>query len=127
MKNRLTIIVVSIVLTLGIASAGTAWYTTSHRQQPVAAASQSVPQKQNQLTYRGKDGTTALALLQQHTKVALKGSGDLAFVTSINGLKADDSKKQYWSLLVNGQASNVGAGSLITKNSDSITWKLTTY
>lgn len=56
-----------------------------------------------------------------------KGSGENTFVTAVNGRVADDSKKEYWALYVNGQYAQLGAGSQQASASDTITWRLETY
>ncbi|PJI93513.1 DUF4430 domain-containing protein [Luteimicrobium subarcticum] len=80
------------------------------------------------VTYPGKDGMTALELLLAADPYAqVSGSKDQAFVTGIGGRTADDSKKEFWALSVDGKEAQVGAGALETKDGETITWKLTTY
>ena len=80
-----------------------------------------------ELSYEGKDGSTALALLlEADPSAAVTGEGENAFVRSIDGVAANPDN-QFWVLYVNGEAASVGAGSLETKNGDEITWKLETY
>lgn len=74
-----------------------------------------------------KEGTTALELLKVLNEVTTKGEGVNAYVTKINLLEADDSKKQFWSFYVNGKQAPVGAGGYKLKNGDSIEWKIETY
>lgn len=78
------------------------------------------------VSYKGQTGKTALELLQKSAKVLMSGTGENAFVTSINGVVANSSN-QYWQLKVNDKSASVGAGSLITKDSDTITWELTSF
>jgi len=78
------------------------------------------------LTYQGQVGKTALELLESTAQTVKSGEGENAYITSINGVVAD-STKEYWAFSINGEASPVGAGSYITKSSDVIKWKLTTY
>jgi len=80
-----------------------------------------------ELTYSGSDGLTALALLEKAATIKMSGAGEMAFVTEINGITADSAKNEFWAFEVNGQSATVGAGSYITKNSDTITWKLSTF
>jgi hypothetical protein len=80
-----------------------------------------------EVTYSGSDGITALALLEKTATIKMSGSGEMAFVTEINGITPDSSKNQFWAFEVNGQSATVGAGSYITKASDTITWKLSSY
>lgn len=72
-------------------------------------------------------GKTALDLLRKTTQVEMQGEGENAFVTSINGRLADQSKKEFWAFYVNGKPAQVGAGSYILKAEDKIEWKLETY
>ena len=79
-----------------------------------------------ELAYSGKTGSTALALLQEYSTAETTGTGEMAYVTSIDGLAANPSN-QYWAFLVNGEMASVGAGSFITKDTDIITWKLSSF
>jgi len=72
-------------------------------------------------------GETALDLLQQTADITLKGEGENAFVTSINGIVADDTKKEFWAFYVNSEQAEVGAGSYLLQSGDKIAWKLETY
>jgi hypothetical protein len=55
------------------------------------------------------------------------GEGENAFVTAIGGRAADDSKKEFWSLSVDGEPAQVGAGTLETEDGQEITWTIETY
>lgn len=70
---------------------------------------------------------TALDLLTTKAQVAIQGKGANAFVTTINGKKADTAKRQYWAFYVNNQQSIVGAGSYQLKDGDKIEWKIEKY
>jgi hypothetical protein len=126
MKKRILIIVATVLVIAGLSVGGVMWanrnnaskanQVTTTTQQPITT-----------ITYKGKAGVTALALLQQAAKVDMTGTGDMAYVTAINGSTADTAKKQYWEFDVNGAAATVGAGTYVTKDDDSITWKLSSY
>jgi hypothetical protein len=75
-----------------------------------------------QISYSGKTGTNAFVLLKSHATVESKhySFGDL--VTSINGVAGNGPK--YWTFYVNGKEASVGASAYVTKNGDTITWKL---
>lgn len=78
-------------------------------------------------TYPGQDGKTALELLkakypQTSTKTA-EGMGE--YVTGINCRDAGAS--EYWEFKVNGISSEVGAGTYVTKSTDTLEWKLTSF
>jgi hypothetical protein len=80
------------------------------------------------LTYPGRTGATALELLLEADPSAeVTGEGENAFVTGIGGRVADDSKKEFWSLSVDGEPAQVGAGTLETEDGQEITWTLETY
>lgn len=79
------------------------------------------------VSYQGEEGKTALELLQQNATIVTKGEGANAYVTTINGKLADTAKNEYWKMNVNGEMSNVGAGSYITKDTDTITWEFATW
>ena len=87
---------------------------------PTPTVTESTPEV---VSYQGEEGKTALALLQENAEVEMSGEGEMAFVTSINGVEADSSH-QFWAFYVNGEQAQVGAGSYTTKASDEIEWKL---
>lgn len=72
-------------------------------------------------------GTTALQLLQNTTAVKIEGEGKNAFVVEINGRIADKSKREFWAFYVNSKQAELGAGSYIIKDNDSIEWKIENY
>lgn len=118
LKSKLTILVAVVVL-IG-AGAGIGVYEHDHNGHV-----QTVSNSQHQLTqisYRGKNGVNAFALLQKYATVQSKHYSFGEFVTSINGVAGNGPK--YWTFYVNGKQAKVGAGSYITKDSDTITWKL---
>jgi len=80
------------------------------------------------LSYAGRTGATALELLLEADPSAeVTGEGENAFVTAIGGRAADDSKSEFWSLSVDGEPAQVGAGTLETEDGQEITWTLETY
>ncbi|PUB23593.1 uncharacterized protein DUF4430 [Promicromonospora sp. AC04] len=79
-------------------------------------------------SYAGRTGSTALELLLEADPSAeVTGEGENAFVTAIGGRAADDSKKEFWSLSVDGEPAQVGAGTLETEDGQEITWTIETY
>ncbi len=87
-----------------------------------------IPSSDESFAYEGRDGATALDLLLEiDPDVTVKGSGEQAFVVGINGRVADEGKREFWALYVNGELATVGAGSLQTTSKDRIEWKLDTY
>lgn len=101
---------------------------------PSAAPAQNQPATQNsdqtqaqteprEFSYNGLEGQDALSLLKLAYAVETKDFGSLGeMVVGINGVKP--AKDEFWAFYVNGQSSNVGASSYITKNDDKIEWKL---
>jgi hypothetical protein len=80
------------------------------------------------VSYAGRTGATALELLLEADPSAeVTGEGENAFVTAIAGRAADDSKKEFWSLSVDGEPAQVGAGTLETEDGQEITWTIETY
>lgn len=81
---------------------------------------------QNGVTYQGVNGQNALKLLKDAHNVTTKtypGIGE--YVVTIDGITPD--KSHFWSFYVNGKQSQVGASSYITKNSDTLSWKLNSF
>jgi hypothetical protein len=76
------------------------------------------------ISYNGVDGKTALELLKDSYPVETKDySGMGEFVTSIDGVKAEDNKN-FWAFYVDGQMASEGAGAYTTKNGEKIEWHL---
>jgi hypothetical protein len=92
------------------------------------SSSASPSQGAETFSYPGRTGATALELLLEADPSAeVTGEGENAFVTAIGGRAADDSKKEFWSLSVDGEPAQVGAGTLETEDGQEITWTLETY
>ncbi len=49
------------------------------------------------------------------------------YITSVNGIKADDSKKTYWAIYVNGEFGQHGADSQPVNDGDAFALKLESY
>lgn len=116
-KTKLAAIIAAIVIVGGGVGI---W---SHGANPAHVQTVTNTQYQTtQISYDGKNGVDALTLLKTHAQVQVKhySFGDL--VTSINGTPGNGPK--YWTFYVNGKEANVGAGSYVTKSSDTITWRL---
>ena len=87
-------------------------------------ASEQVAENVGTFSYEGEDGKTALELLEQHDPDAqVQGEGENAYVTAIRGREADP-ETEFWGLYVDDEMATVGAGSLETKDGQTITWKL---
>lgn len=81
----------------------------------------------NNLSADRKNNLTALKALKDVVAVQTNGEGINAFITSIDNRKADDAKKEFWAFYVNGKQAELGAGSYVIKNNDTIEWKIETY
>jgi hypothetical protein len=74
-------------------------------------------------SYKASEHKNALDMLKASHEVKTKSFGDAGeFVESIDGTAPD--AKHFWAFYVNGQSSNVGAGSYELKDGDAISWKL---
>lgn len=122
MKKKIILCFVGIVVVIGLVSIGAYLYNSNNISNK-SGQTQTKPIAKS-VTYSGKDGVTALDLLKKNAKIVTSGSGENTFVTTINGYKASDSKKEYWSFSVDGKAASIGAGSYITKDNEAITWKI---
>ncbi len=131
MKNKTLFTVLGIVLLLGVGVMLLPKIQTTQApevtsiQEKVISVKQTINNKTE--TVSQKKEATALELLQSTAKVKMKGEGENAFVTVINGIEASESKKQFWAFYVNGKQAEVGAGSYILQDGDKIEWKLESY
>ena len=123
MKNRIIFSVAAALLV--IAAIATGVYYNQSVSVPTSNTQTQQTAPVTTISYKGKDGVTALVLLQQAAKIETSGTGEMTYVTSIDGVKAQ--KNQFWELSVNGKSASVGVGSLITKNTDLISWKLSSF
>jgi len=123
---------VALIVALIAAAGAVAWVaadldrtsnTTPEYSHSAETSQDSAEARVETIQYQGEDGKTALQLLEEKADVEMSGSGEMAFVTSINGVKADP-QVEFWSLLVNNEPATVGAGQYQTKSTDTITWKL---
>ena len=85
---------------------------------------QQVSEAENTFSYEGREGVDALTLLEEQAEVEKTPQG---FVTSINGRKADEGKREFWSFYINGEPSQVGAGEYKTESVDKIEWRIETF
>jgi hypothetical protein len=131
-QMKIGLIAVAVVAVLGV-GAWSVTHTASAPKSDTARTAQTTTTPApspaaGTLSYKGVEGKTALELLKANDpKAATKGDGANAYVTTINGYTASDTKKEYWALYVNGKMSDVGAGSYVTKDGDQIEWKIATY
>ena len=119
LKTKLTAAAIALLVIVG-AGTGIGVYEHDH-----SGNVKTVSNSQHQLTqisYDGKSGVNAFVLLKKYATIQSKNYSFGEFVESINGVSGNGPK--YWTLYVNGKESSVGASSYVTKNSDTITWKL---
>ncbi|MEI6850343.1 MAG: DUF4430 domain-containing protein [Candidatus Saccharibacteria bacterium] len=122
MKKRIILYIIgALVLISGISA--TAYYFKSNENKQ-SKTDNIVKTEAKEISYKGKDGVNALELLKQNAKVDASPEG---MVNSINGVSADSAKKEFWSFNVDGKPANEGAGTYITKGSETITWKIDTF
>lgn len=106
---------------------------TTPREKKIPISTISVKQiitidsKKNQSTVRMKVGSTALQLLESTHKVISKGENENAFIGTIDGRWASPDNNEFWAFYVNGHQAQVGAGTYVIKNNDTIEWKIETY
>jgi hypothetical protein len=75
------------------------------------------------ISYPGVEGKTAMELLKASHVVETQNFGGVGeFVNSIDGVTPDTS--HFWSFYINGQQSQIGADTYITKSSEIIEWVL---
>lgn len=127
-KSNIIILVVVLLAALGVGGyyAWDRWGTTEPATETTQTETTQTTENEpaETITYQGETGKTALELLQATAEVEMTGEGEMAFVTSINGVKAEDGKN-FWAFLVDGEMAQVGAGSYATADGETITWELT--
>ena len=125
MKNRTVVRVFGAVILVGIIATAAFVIRLENISNNAnqSQIGQSDANNQKQISYKGQNGETALELLEKIANIEISGEGEMAYVTSINGIVAE-ANKEFWSFLINEELASVGAGSYTTKNSDMITWKL---
>ena len=74
--------------------------------------------------YKGKEGVDALTLLKEEREVGLD---DVGMVVSIDGIKADSDKREFWGFYVNNQMAQMGAADYQSKDTDVIEWRIENY
>ncbi len=74
-----------------------------------------------------EEGKTALDLLNETESAVTTGEKENAYVVGINGIKAEEEKKEFWAFYINGKQAAVGAGSYKLKDGDKIEWKKENY
>ena len=126
MKKQVLIYIAIVVIAIGAIGGGFYLYQSNTKKpEPAPVVVNSAPAstwENNILTYSGKDGVTAEDLAKQSATITKDKYG---MIDSINGVQATGN--QYWQFNINGASSNEGAGTYTTKNSEIITWKLSSF
>lgn len=129
MKKRIIISIIGVTIIIGLSSSAIYLYQNNAilAQQNEKQIQQQPPtetKKENEITFPGKAGKTAFVLLQQNATIEYTGANGMEIVTSINGIKPDKLKNEYWSLIINDEPAIVGIGMYMTKDTDIITLKI---
>lgn len=118
LKSKVLIVAVIVVALAGVGTG--VW---AYESNPGNVHTTINAQKQTtDISYQGQSGQNALALLEKYATVKTKHYSFGDMVTSIDGTVGNGPK--YWTFYVNNKEASVGAGSYMTKNSDTLTWKL---
>ncbi|MEI6054263.1 MAG: DUF4430 domain-containing protein [Candidatus Saccharibacteria bacterium] len=128
MKKQITIYLLVAVVAIGVIF-GSFWVYQLFTKKVEVTQTTKICNTENNgktIVYKGKEGSSALSLLQESCQTETKGSGESAYITKINGIEANSSN-EFWSFKVNGEMAQVGAGSYITKDTESITWELSSF
>ena len=135
--NKIRSSIIWVVVALVVLFGGGFYFVNQNNKEETKPATQekieetvvSVKADGSEKKYQAKNvvGKTALQATEQVVTIEKSGEGEMAFITSINGRVASESKKEYWKLLVNGQEAKVGAGSYTIVKGDTIGWEITTY
>jgi hypothetical protein len=122
MSDKIKNIIIAAIL--AIAGIGSVSYVL---KQPDFLYSQIESENNGKtISYTGKDGITALDLLKSKADIETVGTDENAYVTTIDDVAANPTN-QYWMFKINGEMAEVGGGSYITKDSETITWELTSF
>jgi hypothetical protein len=128
-KRLETIFIALVILVLGVAYGmmSDSQYPLPQdgpEQAPAASGTQPTELPESvRARYEGVEGRTALELLKASYRVETQSFGDLGeFVKSIDGVEPDS--RHFWAFYLNGQQSQEGAGSYVTKASDMVEWRL---
>jgi hypothetical protein len=118
MRKKITIVAIIVIILVGLYAKEVSSSHSTQQQAAIHAAQQKIPT----VTYKGENGQNALKILKQDTSVEQNHSG---LVVAINEYKPTG--HNYWAFYINGKLASVGPASYITKNSDTIQWKIEKY
>lgn len=126
-KYLLLLIPIALIVVLFIvAPSGTVTVPVDSSNTNSAAvnenANTSLPQAFAIFTYQGQEGKTAFALLDELYEVEYQQFDFGPLVKSIEGEASSDSR--FWLYYVNGEQAQIGADQYVTKDGDTILWRL---
>lgn len=122
MKKIIAVIGILVIIVIGIAvfhPIGNLSQNTLSAVRPTAVSQKT---QTATISYKGQNGLDALTLLKKQATVEQDHSG---LVISINGNKPTG--HSYWAFYVNGKLASVGPAQYVTKNNDTILWKVEKY
>ena len=128
MKKQITIASLAFAV-VGIFGFGLFYSSNPKQSEPVSQV--EIVEKQcisisvdgQSVGYMGEVGKTALQTLKELTEVEVEQSSFGEFVTSINGLAANQSS-EFWAFYVNDSLAAEGAGTYAAQEGDSFEWRL---
>lgn len=125
--RKLKFFILAIVVAVLVGNIVLDLFLQSRRQEKTSVVITPTPtltQTSDYFSYQGMEGKNALTLLKEKAEVEQDSSG---LVVSINGRKAESSKREYWAFYVNGELAPVGPADYKTKERDKIEWKIEKY
>ncbi len=135
--QKTLIIIFGLLITfVGVAFVLTGTKQTNNTQTPSSFAVNTsdvkvlVEGKEYKTSY--KQNETALELVtrlqaENGFKFEKQGEGEDAFLTSVNGRAADQAKREFWKILIDGKDATVGIGTLVVEAGDVLEFKIDTY
>ncbi|WP_125565430.1 DUF4430 domain-containing protein [Companilactobacillus insicii] len=124
MKKRITILLMSLLLLVGvIAPAATTTADAKTKNIKVTYVLKKNKKKIAKKTVTLKKNASVMTGVKKAWTVKEKNN----FITSINGKAQNNKKKMYWTFTVNGKKVNVAANKKKLKNKDKVTFTLAKY
>ncbi|RYL90338.1 DUF4430 domain-containing protein [Sporolactobacillus sp. THM7-4] len=132
-KRLISLLAVLVVLVVGFfAYRVTTFHPASSQQQALHTATLEIKGGTKEINAKVPvtKNETALEQLEKYTKahhiqITVTGSGKMAYVKSLQGLKADS--KKGWMFMVNGKMPKVGAGAVVVKANQKVVWTYSKY
>lgn len=125
-KKQISILISSTLVLIAITISAVGIYQLSVSKNQLSHKTKKI-EPIKEFSYKGKNGISALALLEQIATIKKSNTGESTFVTAINNMAVDSTKNEFWSFNVNNKPATVDAENYITKDSDDITWKIDSF